>query len=513
MLIGIDIGTGGTKAVVLDIKGKIISQSFREYSVLTPAPSWAEQWPDVWLDAVQVTLKEAFERSGLKPGDIAGVAISGLYGGSGIPVDRDKKPLRPCMIWMDRRARNETQWVKDNVPLDKIFGITGNYVDSYYGFTKIMWMRDNEPELWKRTYQFVTPKDYVIYKFTDVLATDFSSAGNIGGIFDIHKKTWSPEMCDILGIPLSLFPERITSSFDIVGRLNKHYAEATGLLEGTPVVAGGIDAPVAQFSCGVINEGEHVAMTGTSICWGTVHNGKYLSPGLISFPYVVNDDTSIYTFGGGATSGAVIRWFRDEFGAKEKEEERKTGISAYSLLEQKARNVKPGSGGLLVLPYFMGERSPIWNPDARGSILGLSLLHTREHIYRACMEGVAHSLRHNMEEAVKAGISLDDVCYMVGGPSKSDLWTQIFADVTGFTMKRLDQDVEAPFGDAFLAGLGTGVFKNPGEIKSWLGFREQTIPDQKNHEIYSRYFELYKKLYTQSKEIMTKLAKMQASGV
>ena len=206
MLMGVDIRTGGTKAVVLDRKGRMLSQSFREYGVITPAPSWAEQWPDVWLDAVRETMKEALGLSGLKPADIAGVAISGLYGGSGIPVDKDIKPIRPCMIWMDRRARKQTQWVKDNIPLEKIFGITGNYVDSYYGFTKIMWMRDNEPDLWKNVHQFVTPKDYVIYRLTDVLATDYSSAGNIGGVFDIRKKRWSPEMCDALDIPISLFP-------------------------------------------------------------------------------------------------------------------------------------------------------------------------------------------------------------------------------------------------------------------------------------------------------------------
>ncbi len=509
MLIGVDIGTGGTKALLLDEKGKTLGESFCEYGVLTPAPSWAEQWPDVWLEAVVTALKDVLEKSKLSPDKIAAVAISGLYGGSGIPVDKDGTAIRPCMIWMDRRARKETQWVKDNIPLEQIFGITGNYVDSYYGFTKILWMRNNEPDLWKKTWQFVTPKDYVIYKFTGELATDYSSAGNIGGIFDIRKKCWSEEMSKALGIPLSLLPERITRSFDIVGKLNKKYSAATGLLEGTPIVAGGIDAPVAQFSCGVVNEGEHVAMTGTSICWGTVHDGKYLTPGLISFPYVVNDDKSIYTFGGGATSGAVIRWFRDEFGGCEKEVQSRTDISAYSLLEKEAQKVGVGSDGLIVLPYFMGERSPIWDPDARGTVFGLSLLHKRGHIYRACMEGVAHSLRHNMEEAVKAGIKLDDICYIVGGPARSDLWTKIFADVTGYGMKRLDRDVEATFGDAFLAGLGVGVFKDPLEIKSWLNFRETQMCEAENHKKYSAGFKLYKKLYEQTKDIMAEVSAIQ----
>ncbi|MDR3211682.1 MAG: FGGY-family carbohydrate kinase [Planctomycetota bacterium] len=508
MLIGIDIGTGGTKAVVFDKKGRLLGQGFKEYGVLTPAPAWAEQWPDVWLDGTVSTLKDAFQASGLKPGDIHAVAISGLYGGSGIPIDKDKNPIRPCMIWMDRRARKETQWVKDNVPLKKIFGITGNYVDSYFGFTKMMWLRNNEPENWKRVYQFSTPKDYIIYRLTGELATDYSSAGNIGGVFDIRKKTWSPEMCKILGIPQAYLPERITRSHDVVGKLNKEIADLTGLRAGTPIVAGGIDAPVAQFSCGVVTPGEHVAMVGTSICWGTVSNGANLTPGLISYPYVVNDDTQIYTFGGGATSGAIVRWFRDEFGQTEKEFGAKSGIDPYALIEMemKAKKVGPGAGGLVVLPYFMGERSPIWDPDARGTIIGLNLLHSKAHIFRAFMEGVAQSLRHNMEAATEAGIVLDKSCFMVGGAAKSDIWSQIFADVTGYHIRRLALDVEAPFGDAFLAGMATGVFKKGEEIKKWLSFREENRCNLQNHKLYSKYYDLYKRLYQQTKGIMAEIA-------
>lgn len=507
MLIGVDIGTGGTKAVVFDKNGIMLGQGFKEYGVLTPQPAWAEQWPDVWLDGVVSTLKAALDDSGLQAKDILAVAISGLYSGSGVPVDKDLKPIRPCMIWMDRRARKQTRWVKDNVPLDTIFGITGNYVDSYYGFTKIMWMRDNEPELWKRVHQFVTAKDYVIQRMTGELATDYSSAGNIGGVFDIRKKTWSDEMCGILGIPKSCLPERITRSHDVVGRLNKQFADLTGLLEGTPIVAAGIDAPVAQFSCGVVAEGEHVAMVGTSMCWGTVSDGKNLTPGLISYPYVVNDDTTIYTFGGGATSGAIVRWFRDEFGALEKDFQARTGVDAYTLieLEMKAKKIGPGANGLLVLPYFMGERSPIWDPDARGVIMGLTLTHGKEHVFRAMMEGVAMSLRHNLEAATEAGIKLDPNCYMVGGAAKSDFWSQIFADVTGYNIRRLSQNVEAPFGDAFLAGMAVGVFQKGEEIKKWLAFREENKVDKETHKLYGKYYELYKRLYDETKNTMAEL--------
>ena len=220
-----------------------------------------------------------------------------------------------------------------------------------------------------------------VYKLTNQLAIDYSSAGNIGGVFDIKKRTWSDEMCQILNIPRRMLCERIVKSSDIVGPLNQEFSNQIGLLEGTPVVAGGIDAPVAQLCAGVLSEGEHVAMAGTSMCWGSVHGGQYLTPGLVSMPYVVYDDQKIYTFGGSATSGALARWFRDEFGQYEKEVSKNTGISAYTLLELETNGIGPGSEGVIVLPYFMGDRSPIWDPDARGTIMGLSLYHTRAHVY------------------------------------------------------------------------------------------------------------------------------------
>ncbi len=507
MLIGVDIGTGGTKALAVNRDGGILAESSCEYGVLTPAPSWAEQWPQVWLEAVVAVIRDLLAKSGRR--EVEGVAISGLYGGSGIPVDASGTPLRPCMIWMDRRACEQARWVRDNVPMDRLFAVTGNAVDSYYGFTKILWMKENEPDLWKKVRQFVTPKDYVIYKFTGELATDYSSAGNLGGLLDIRKKAWSAEMSEALGIPLSLLPERLTRSSEVVGTLNREFAEATGLPSGTPVVAGGVDAPVAQLSCGLVEEGGHGVMAGTSLCWGTVHDGRYLSPGLVSYPYVVNDDTMLYTFGGGATSGAVIRWFRDEFAGAEKELQRRTGLSAYKMLELEARNVGPGSGGLVVLPYFMGERSPIWDPDARGTVFGLSLTHTRGHLFRACMEGVAYSLRHNIEAAEAAGLKLSGECFLVGGVAHSDVWTRIFADVTGYAMKRLALDGEAPLGGAFLAGLGTGVFKDPAEIRKWLSFDEPVGCDPENHELYSRYFALYKRLYERTRGCMEEIAELQ----
>jgi D-xylulose kinase len=487
-LMGVDIGTLGTKGIIVDQNGNVISSAYREYDVLSPHPSWAEQWPDVWLKATLEVIKENVEKTGVK---VDAIAISGLYGGSGIPVDRNMKPLRPCIIWMDRRAVKETEWVKENVPKDLLVSITGNYVDSYFGFTKILWIKNNEPEIWNKTYKFITPKDYVIYKLTGELAIDHSSAGNLGGLYDIRKRKWSEDMAKALGIPLEKLPERIVKSSDVVGRVKKEMSDIKELLEGTPVVAGGIDAPVAQLSAGVVDPGEHVVMLGTSMCWGTVHKGEKITPELVNYPYVVDEEELIYTFGGGATSGAIVRWFRDNFG------------KSYDELNKGAEKVEPGSEGLIVLPYFMGERSPIWDPKARGVVFGLTLKHGKYHVYRAFLEGVAFSLRHNMEFAKGLGFELSEKCFLVGGGAKSDLWTQILADITGYSMVRLKGNVEAPLGDAFLAGMGIGLFKDKHEIKSWIEIQDERSP--RNFEVYDKLYEIYKKLYEKTRDLMWEL--------
>lgn len=500
-LLGVDVGTQGTKAVLVDINGNVISEASSEYDVMTPKPNWAEQWPDIWLKASYKVIREIVEKSKVEKKEIIAVAFSGLYGGSGIPVDKEIKPLRPCLIWMDRRAVDETEWVKKNIDKTTLFKITGNYVDSYYGFTKMLWIKNHEPEIWKRIYKFITPKDYVIYHMTNEIAIDYSSAGNIGGIFDLNKLNWSKELCAELGIPLEYLPERIVKSSEIVGRIKKAASENCGLLEGTPVIAGGIDAPVAQLSAGSLYEGEHVAMVGTSMCWGTVNGKDNPVFGLVNFPYVVKDTEKIYTFGGAATAGALAKWYNSQFGSIETIAGKRLGKSPYQILDEEVRDIEPGSKGLIVLPYFMGERSPIWDPYAKGIVFGLSLYHKREHIYKALMEGVAYSLRHNMEEGQNAGLKLNDECLIVGGVSKSTVWVSIFADVTGYKMKKISSNVEAPYGDAFLAGLGVGVIEREEKIKEWVKFTEPILPNLDNKKIYDKYYEIYKKLYDRNMEM------------
>lgn len=505
-LIGVDIGTQGTKAVLIDQDGQVLSHSYSGYDVETPKQSWAQQWPDVWEQATYTTIKNVIKKSGIEPKQIKGVGISSLYGGSGIPVNKEMEAIGPCLIWMDRRAKKEVEWVQQNINLDELFEVTGNSVNSYFGFTKILWYKNNQPDVWDNIKYFVPPAPYLVYKLTGSLAVDYSSAGNIGGVFDLRSKQWSSTMAEKLGIPISMLPERLVSSTEIVGGVTSEMAKITGLSEGTPVVSGGVDAPVSTIGAGALTEGNHVAMLGTSMCWGFVTGKANLSPNLVSMPHAIDPLEKIYTFGGAATAGALMKWFKNILGENELLAESLTGINAYTLLDLISKDVPAGSNGLIALPYFMGERSPIWDSDARGLIIGLSLLHNKADIYKALMEGVAYSLRHNMEMVAGTNIQLDNEVIIVGGGSKSLIWPHIYADVTGKRVRIIKNDVEATLGDALLAGIGTGVIKDSSIVKEWLEFEEPIEPNMKNHQLYNIYYEEYKKLYENVKETMWTLA-------
>lgn len=505
---GTDIGTTGTKSVLVDINGRIVASAIEEYGVLTPKPLWAEQWPDVWFNAVCKTIKSCVEKSQVPKEQIKGLTISGLYGGSGIPCDADMNPLRPCLIWMDRRATEEVEWVKNNIGEDKIFEITGNYIDSYYGYTKILWIKNHEPEIWKKTKWLMTPYAYCTYKLTGSVSMDYSSAGNIGGIFDIHTRDFSKELLEKMEVPRYFFPEKLSDSADVVGHLTAEGAKLTGLLEGTPACAGGVDAAVATLSAGAFDEGDHVAMMGTSMCWGFIHNGEQLSKKLISMPHVANSKEKVYSFAGAATCGAVLKWFRDEFGAVEINAGDMLNIDPYVLLDMEAKKIPAGSDGLVVLPYFMGERAPIWNVDARATISGLTLYHTKAHIFRALMEAVAYALRHSIVSGVDTGMKLNDELLMVGGATKSPLWKSILSDITQYPITCVVGGGEAAYGDAFLAAIGTGAIKDFEKLNEWLSYEEPLQPNVKNKEIYDKYFTQYLETYEALKSTMPDLAKL-----
>ncbi|MFS0661694.1 FGGY-family carbohydrate kinase [Niallia alba] len=506
-LLGTDIGTSGTKTILMDTDGNLIAQDLQEYDILTPKPLWAEQWPDVWLEATKASIKNTVEKSGIPAEKIRGIAISGLYGGSGIPLDENMEPVRPCMIWMDRRAEAESQWVLEHIGKDKLLEITHNGADPYYGYTKILWMKNNEPENWQKTKLFLPPNDYVIYKLTGEVAIDYSSAGNIGGIFDMNNRTWSKEMMDAMGIPTTLMPEKIVESTDKVGGLTKEAAAELGLSEGMPVIASGIDCGAANIGLGVLESGIYAAAIGTSMCAALISDKPVKGQDLIVWPYLYDAKRLSYYFAGGSTAGAIVKWFRQTMCQYELAVEKAGGRNAYDVLNEQAANIPVGSEGLIVLPYFMGERSPIWDSDAKGTMVGLSLAHTKAHIYRAFLEAVAFSLRDAVEAT---GENVGEYILLAGGVTKSKLWRQIFADVTGYPIVCPIHDVEANMGDVMLAGIGTGLLSYE-EVKKWQVLDEKIMPIKENHQKYNEYYLVYKSIYKNLKSDMKTLTKISST--
>ena len=495
-LLGTDIGTSGTKTILMDTEGNLIAKHLVEYDVLTPRPLWAEQWPDVWLEAARSSIRETVLKSGIAKEDIKGLAVSGLYGGSGIPLDEEMQPVRPCLIWMDRRAQEESDWVLSHIGEEKLLEITQNGADPYYGYTKMLWIKNHEPENWERTKLFLPPNDYVIYHLTGEIVIDYSSAGNIGGIFDMRTRTWSEEMMEAMGIPMEKMPAKLVESTDIAGGLTKEAAESLGLMEGMPVIAGGIDCGAANIGLGVLESGIYAAAIGTSMCAALISDKPVKGNGLIVWPYLYDAKKLSYYFAGGATAGAIVKWFRNTFGGEEN--------NSYDVLNAMAEKIPAGSEGLVVLPYFMGERSPVWDSDAKGTIVGLSLAHTKGHLDRAFLEAVSYSLRDAMEAT---GEDLGEYILLAGGVTKSRVWRHIFADVTGYPVVCPKQDVEANMGDVILAGIGTGILSYE-KVKEWQVLDEKIMPDEKNHEKYNEYFELYHSVYRNLKTDMKKLTKL-----
>ncbi|MEM2922465.1 MAG: FGGY-family carbohydrate kinase [Candidatus Bathyarchaeia archaeon] len=511
LLLGTDIGTFGTKSCIIDVAGKVLSDSFVETDILIPRPGWAEQWPDVWWRAYLESVRKALEKANVDPKDVSGVSVSGLYTGSGVPVDSEFKPLRPGIIWMDRRANEETEFIRKEIGEDYIFKRTGNIVDPYFGITKILWIKRHEPRIWEKIHQLMTAYGYIIYKLTGKSCIDHSSAGVIGGIYDIYKRGWAEDLMEELGIPRDFFPENINMSKDVVGEIGEEGSRATGLKRGTPVVAGGIDATVSALSVTALNDGDLASMLGTSMCNGFIQDEPRLSKKLVNFPYVAYDDHKLYSFAGIITAGAAVRWFRDEFAPQEKCVAERTGTSAYVILDSMAEKIPPGAEGLIFTPHMtVGERAPYWNPHLRSCLFGLTLYHHSAHIFRAFLESIAYAIRDSIEAAKEAGIPVKKAL-LVNGCAKSPLWRQIIADVTGMEFTYMKDAPGAPLGDALLAGVGTGLLKYE-DIYNWVKEAQIVRPNIKNINIYNRYYSLYKKIRESLEEFYKEFSSLGASN-
>ena len=487
LLLGVDIGTSSCKTALFDPEGKVVAQGGCEYPVSYPRKGWAEQDPAQWWEGVCRAVREMISDNGIDPAEIAGIGTDG-QSWSAIALDREGNVLCPTPIWTDTRSEEICRETEDRLTAEKLFDLCGNPAKPGYTWPKILWYRKHRPEVFEKTEKILQSNSYIVYRMTGEITQDLSQGYGLA-CFDMRKGCWDEEMCEALGIPRRMLPE-ILPCHQIVGKLTVDAAKQMGLREGIPVAAGGLDAACGTLGAGVVSPGQTQEQGGQAGGMSICIDQYAADPRLILGFHVVPGRWLLQ--GGTTGGGGALKWLRETMCPE----------LSFAEMSALAETAEPGSGGVTFLPYMAGERSPIWDPNACGVFFGLNFGVTRAQMIRACMEGVAYSLRHNLETAAEAGARAG-VLRAMGGSANSRIWTQIKADVTGCGIEVPGSDTATTLGAAMLAGVGTGV---------WQGFEEaarQTIrvnrtyePDPAVKEIYDRGYETYRKLYGNLKDLM-----------
>ena len=478
-LLGIDIGTSACKVAVFDENGQVLAQANEPYEVYYPNPGWAEQNADEWWNAIISAIKTVLRTDGVDSDLIAGIGIDG-QGWSAIPVDKDGNALYNTPIWMDTRARDICDRVKAQIGEDAIFDIAGNGFLPSYVTPKLIWFKEVHPDIFEKTYKFMQSNSYIALKLTGVYSMDLSQAYGVH-FFNMHTLEYDDELAGQMGLSKDLLP-KLYGCDEIIGTVTKEAAKITGLKEGTPVVAGGLDAACGTLGAGVYKPGQTQEQGGQaggmSICTDTplAHKKLILGTHVVPGMWLLQ--------GGTVGGGGTLKWFKKEFGQD----------MSFDELTALAEDIAPASDGVTFLPYMAGERSPIWNPDAKGVYYGLSFDKTKGHMVRATMEGVAYSLQHNLLIAQETGVEVESLNAM-GGSANSKLWVQIKADITGKTIHVPASDTATTLGAVILAGIGCGVYGSYQEaVERTISIKRTQEPNPKNFEIYKKGMERYLKL-------------------
>jgi xylulokinase len=491
----------------MDESGAILGSHTIEYPLLTPRPGWAEQNPEWYWNAVADTIKESVKQARIDAKHIKGVSVSALAPAC-ILVDKDLKPLQNAHIWMDRRGIAESGWLKEKIGDDDSFAVSANIIDPYYATVKLLWEKNNRPELYRQAYKIQTAADYPAMKLTGKAVTDYSNASLYSVCFDIVKRKWRTDIIERIGLDADKFPQAFACDA-VIGEVTAQAAERTGLYKGTPVVAGTVDANAAYVAGGAIDDGDFSLAMGTAGCMGVIHKDPQFTKNMVTIVHSADSEIMYSTLATTVSFGAVTRYYRDNYGQLEKQTADLLGMDVYEIMNLEAQKISAGSDGLIVLPYFMGERTPIWDPYARGMVFGLSLAHTRGHFLRALMEGAVLALYDNYKYMKDSGMKTNLPLVVGEGGAKSALWRQIVSDMFNVHVTYMKESKGAPAGNAVVAGVGTGVFKDYTVVKEWLKFSDDHFPDEDRHKKYMEIFKVYKNLYMHVKEDYLQLAKLQ----
>ena len=490
-LMGVDIGTTGAKAALSSFDGKIVNTAHVSYGYNVLSPDHIEQDAQVYWNAFRQVIKDVIEASRISPSAVKGIGISGHSPGC-LPLDKYGNPLYPCIIWMDRRATKEEKQLKSILNEEEVFELNGNKIDAHFGIPKILWLKRNHRDIYDKAYKLVNVKDYITAKLTGDFTTDYSTATMMGVAFDIRKKRWDEKILSRIGIDSSKLPIPHPCD-DIIGQVSHAASGEVSLPKGVPVIAGTEDGEASLLSAGVLHLGDSAIVLGTSGIIGVLTAGDVFVKDMLTVPSA--SDSNAYIIAGALmTSGAVYEWLKDNI----------LGADSYTFMEVEAGKAPLGSGGLITLPYFAGERTPIWDPLAKGVIFGLSLSHDRGTIIRSAIEGIAFAFLHNLEVMKKGGVEIPEHTRIVGGGAKSRLFRKVLADVLGTKIMALQGNIGAEVGDAFLAGKGVGVFKDYGILERNLEVIDEIESDREANVKYRRIYEIYKDLYKQLKGLYVK---------
>ncbi|MFX1571247.1 MAG: FGGY-family carbohydrate kinase [Promethearchaeota archaeon] len=484
----LDLGTTGCRTFIFDLTGTIIASDYQEWQSFYPSPSYVEQDANIWWNSLKITIERAIKKSGIDKTEIVSLSVTNQRE-TIVPVDHQGNPLYNALVWQDRRTTEQVDFIKKQVGVDKIYNTTGLTIDPYFSAPKILWFKDKKPDIYQKTHKFLLVSDYILYKLTGKFVSDHSNLSRTM-LFDINKLAYSEEIASELEIDLDKMPGILESGVDI----GEIVTEETLFDKKTLVITGAGDQQSAALGVGVVSPGELKCTTGTgSFILAYLSQPKF-DPELRvlcschAVPGTWVQEASIFT------TGAVLRWFRDQLGYAECIAAQE-GQDPYDLISAEAEKSPIGANGLLLIPHFVGAGAPHWNPHAKGTIFGLALGHERKDLYRAVFEGVAYEIRKNFEVFKELGIEPKELM-LTGGGSRSDFWNQIYADVLGITCVRNVVEESTSLGAAILAASGAGIFSDIGKAaKSLCKIEKKWLPNSDRHKIYEKFYKFSYEMY------------------
>lgn len=509
LLIGIDIGTSGTKTALYDEYGQRLAVHTAEYPLYQPQNGWAEQDPEDWWQATVKGIRSVLAESDCDRSDIVGIGLSGQMHGL-VMLDEDGRVLRRSIIWCDGRTSEECEEITARVGADRLMEITKSPALTGFTASKILWVRKHEPQIYKQCRHILLPKDYIRYRLTGTFATDVSDASGMQ-LLDIAKRDWSDEVLEALKIDRSLLAD-VYESCEVTGTITPEIAALTGLPTTAVVVGGAGDNAAAAVGCGAVRDGYGFTTIGTSgVVFSHCKELRADPNGRIhSFCAAVPGE--YHVMGVTLAAGLSLRWFRDQFCAVEQTKADARGIDVYARMDEMAEGIPIGADRLVFLPYLMGERTPHLDPFARGALIGLSASHSRAHCLRAVMEGVIYSLRDCLSLFDAAGVQAPARMMACGGGAVSPLWRQMLADVLGCTVCTAASNDGGALGAALLAGVGAGVWESvPSACDAVIRIKTEQPAIVSNNADYEPYYQLYHTVYSALRPVCHTLATLKTS--